>query len=308
MPVAWVLNLDAEDELARGGAHTPSVAMAARVKELLPRLSALMRPGDQVIWPGEAVVDRSLVGRAWCPTRWALERMERAGVRLPKSPSVEVLRRVNHRRFNHQLGQHLPGAGYAENEAELSALLAHAPEASREGSWLFKRALGYAGRGRKKCRPQELDRSWIEASLRAGDGLQVEPWVERVLDCALHGFVSEDGTCTLGQPTIQELDSGGAWVSTTIAPPGSLDDDEVAALRREEALTARALHHAGYFGPFGIDAFRWRDSHGALRLQPRCEINARYSMGWAVGMGQVRPDLFDPHPDPLPKGEGALTR
>ena len=54
---------------------------------------------------------------------------------------LEVLRRVNHRRLNHQLGQHLPGAGYVENEAELEALLA-----SKEGWWLFKRALGYAGR------------------------------------------------------------------------------------------------------------------------------------------------------------------
>lgn len=289
-PVAWVLNLDAEDELARGGAHTPSAAMSARVQELLPRLSMLIRPGDQLIWPGDGQVDRSLTGRAWCPTRWALERMARAGVQLPKTPSLEVLRRVNHRRFNHQLGQHLPGAGYVENEAELTALLAPGPLASKEGSWLFKRALGYAGRGRKKCRPHELDGPWLEASLRTGDGLQVEPWVERVLDCALHGYVHEDGRSTLGQPTLQELDSGGAWSSTTIAPADSLTQEERRALRREAERTAVALHDAGYFGPFGIDAFRWCAPDGAIHFQPRCELNARYSMGWAIGMGGLRPD------------------
>ncbi len=282
--IAWVLNLDAEDELSRGGAHTPTIAMTERVQSLLPRLAPLMRPGDQIIWPGDARVDRSFIGRAWCPTRWALERMEKAGVRIPKTPSIEVLRRVNHRRFNHQLGQHLPGAGYVENEAELAALLA-----SKEGWWLFKRALGYAGRGRKKFRPGELDRAWIDASLRTGDGLQVEPWVERVIDCALHGFVDEGGTCTLGQPTIQELDSGGAWISTSVAS-SELSLDERTALQREAKMTGAALRDAGYFGPFGIDAFRWRDQQGADHFQPRCEINARYSMGWAIGMGRERPD------------------
>ena len=155
---------------------------------------------------------------------------------------------------------------------------------------MYKRALGYAGRGRKKCRPAELDRPWLDASLRSGDGVQVEPWVERVLDCALHGFLEEDGTCTLGRPTLQELDAGGAWSSTVIAPPDSLTQEECASLKREAESTATALHLAGYFGPFGIDAFRWRDADGALRFQPRCELNARYSMGWAIGMGDARPD------------------
>jgi hypothetical protein len=54
---------------------------------------------------------------------------------------------------------------------------------------------------------------------------------------------------------------------------------------------AEALIRAGYFGPFGIDGYRWKDEHGTLRFNPRTDINARYSMGWAVGMGSRRPDL-----------------
>lgn len=286
-PVAWVLNLDAEDELARGGAHTPTAAMTARVTELLPKLAALMAPRDKVLWPGTAEVDEEHEGRAWCPTRWALEQMQRAGVRVPRSPSVEVLRRVNHRRFCHQLGQALPGAGYAENVEELEALIAPGPTASVERSWLFKRALGYAGRGRKKCREGELDRAWIDASLRTGDGLQVEPWVERVMDFAVHGLLGEDGACMFGVPTVQAIDSGGSWVSTDVV------SDQLSAAERELLMhsaqeTAVALHGAGYFGPFGVDAFRWRDPDQVIRFQPRCEINARYSMGWAIGMGSRR--------------------
>jgi hypothetical protein len=44
---------------------------------------------------------------------------------------------------------------------------------------------------------------------------------------------------------------------------------------------AAALLQAGYFGPFGIDAFRY-ELGGRTKLQPRCEINARYTMGFAI--------------------------
>ena len=58
--------------------------------------------------------------------------------------------------------------------------------------------------------------------------------------------------------------------------------DWARALRREVERVGAALHEAGYFGPFGVDAFTWRDRAGALRLQPRSEVNARWSMGFAA--------------------------
>jgi hypothetical protein len=128
-------------------------------------------------------------------------------------------------------------------------------------------------------RAHEIDRPWIEASFRQG-GLQVEPLVERILDCALHGMLSADGSFTLGRPTIQDVDEFGAW-------QGSRAEEtlpERGLLEHEATRVAQALGAAGYFGPFGIDAFRWRSADGTEHFQPRCEINARYSMGWAVGM------------------------
>jgi hypothetical protein len=163
---------------------------------------------------------------------------------------------------------------------------------SVEGWWLLKRPLGYAGRGRRKVRPAALadaDRSWLEASFREGDGLQVEPLVSRELDAALHGWLAEDGVCTLGVPTIQHLDATGAWQATEVAPEGVLTALELDALTRTARETAASLHEAGYFGPFGLDAFRWRAPDGRLHFQPRSEVNARYSMGWATGMGDFRP-------------------
>jgi hypothetical protein len=298
--VAWVLNLDAEDELARGGAHTSTDVMTARIQSLLPRLSGLIRPGDSVVWPGSQSVETGLLGRAWCLTRSARTRLERAGLRVPCGPSVEVLRRVNHRRFAHVLGQALPTAGWAENREQLTSLLAATDalrQVSRDFCWLVKRPLGYAGRGRKKLRPGEIteeERSWLEASLRTGEGLQVEPLVSREMDCALHGWLAEDGQCTFGLPTIQHLDATGAWQSTERASSGALTDQELETLTQESRRTAEALHAEGYFGPFGLDAFRWRAPDGRLHFQPRSEVNARYSMGWATGMGDFRPPAGAP--------------
>jgi hypothetical protein len=49
---------------------------------------------------------------------------------------------------------------------------------------------------------------------------------------------------------------------------------------------AAALNAARYFGPFGVDAYTYRERpDGAIALQPRSEINARYTMGFAVPRG-----------------------
>lgn len=295
-PVAWVFNLDAEDELSRGGAHTPSASMMARIETLLPRLESLLGPQDMVLWPGtRSGKEIPKRGQAWCPTRWALGQLEKAGVQAWPSPSFEVLRVVNHRRFNHQLGQRLPAAGYAENEEALAVLLSAHSELERTSSrkcWLLKRPFGFAGRGQRKLGLGALspaDQAWVTASLRAGDGLQVEPWVDKELEVGLHGWLTQDGTCTWGQPTVQIIDAMGTWQNSSVASPDTLSESENVALHMEARRVAEALHHAGYFGPFGVDAFRWRSADGRHHFQPRSEINARYSMGWAVGMGGFKP-------------------
>jgi hypothetical protein len=132
---------------------------------------------------------------------------------------------------------------------------------------------------------------WIDASLAGGDGILAEPWVERDADFGLHGHVAEGGAIALGEPTSQRCDARGAWISSERAAHGELEAAEERALFAAAEQAADALARAGYFGPFGVDAFRYRDARGDLVFDPRCEINARYSMGWAVGMGALRPDL-----------------
>jgi len=302
-PRAWLLNFDADEELARPAGYTPSAAVAARARALAARVGPLLGPEDLLLEEPATGGAAGRVGLAWCPTPRALRVLRKAGAEPALSPGLEILRRVNHRRFCAELGQTLPGARYVDTLAELEAVIAGS---SPTGQWLLKRPFGFAGRGRLKIPAGTLDataRSWAAAALATratratqatqatGEGLQVEPWVERRGDFSQHGFVDPGGGVVIGAACAQVCDARGAWGETRRAEAGELDREEGARLAGAAREAGQALAAGGYFGPFGIDAFRWEDAGGEVRFNARCEINARYTMGWAAGMGDLRPDL-----------------
>jgi hypothetical protein len=132
------------------------------------------------------------------------------------------------------------------------------------------------------------DRAFLTAGLARG-GLQIEPNVSVEEEYALHGFVAQEGSFRLGALVRQRCDAQGAWLATEAIPSSHEGLDGLpGALAEEAARVACALFRAGYFGPFGVDAYTYRDRGGDLRLQPRSEINARYSMGFAVGFDSTR--------------------
>jgi hypothetical protein len=276
--VAWLLNLDADSELADPQRHQPSAAMAARVRELVPRMNMLLDPDD--LFVGQHEVPSTLPVLAFCPTPSALARLARLGLKPPLAPPVEVLRRVNDRAFCAALGQTMPGARFVHSLAELEEAI-RGP--SPGGVFLIKRPFGFAGRERRKAEHGQLDPStlgFVQRSFARGEGLQVEPWVERHGDFSRHGWV-EAGRPPLFGPLVRQLcDVMGRWQGAALAEPGALSSDEEDRLGTELEKTATALTGAGYEGPFGIDAFRYADASGGLSLQPRCEINARFTMGF----------------------------
>ena len=299
MTLAWLLNLDADDELAEPERAIQSKLSAPRLKELGVR-TGLVAERD-VLLANDARGD-GLAGRAWMPTPRALARIREAGAIPPPAPTLEVLTRVNHRAFASSLGIALPGAVFATDvEAVARAVAGPSPT----GAWLLKRPLSFAGRGRRRVAQGALDgasRAWIAASLAAQGGLSVDPEVTRTDDFALHGHLDRDATLVLGQPTAQTCDARGVWRGSERVAPGDLTEGEHTSLLAAAHAAAAALTSAGYFGPFGIDAFRYRDEAGATRFLALCEINARYTMGWATGMANHRPDREGP-----PPGEPAET-
>lgn len=283
---AWVLNLDAELELAVP-AHTPSAGVRDALRTWVPIVAAsLLEEGDVLVdESSEAGVARGLVGRAFCPTPRAIALLRRAGAEPEAHPPVEVLRRVGSRAFCASLGPTLPGAAFATTWDEARAILEIAPGIG--DAWRVKRAFGMSGRGQRVVRARSVsaaDEGFVRAGLERG-GVQIEPNVTLEVEYAMHGMIAEAGGLRLGRLVVQRCDARGAWMATEPADAPELE----ARLRDEATAVARALHTAGYFGPFGIDAFTYRDGEGSIRLQPRSEINARYTMGFAVGFnGRAR--------------------
>jgi hypothetical protein len=292
---AWVLNLDAEFELARAG-YAPTARLLHQLEHYGKDSRRLLGPEDVLLSPGSApsaaetelprARNEPLLGRAWCPTPGALAVFAARGIQPEPHPDVRVLTRVNHRRFAFELGGGLEGQRYIENKAELDLELRCA-----QGPRLLKRPLSFAGRGQLRVyahsKITEKEWSWIDASL-AHDGLIVEPLVVPTLEVSVHGFVWRDARFELGQVCAQDVSERGVYRGVRRARDGELTDGERRALLAQGERVAGALANAGYFGPFGVDAHRSREA-GFCALS---EINARYTMGFVTGFPRHPSELW----------------
>ncbi|MCB9892346.1 MAG: hypothetical protein H6832_11395 [Planctomycetes bacterium] len=235
--------------------------------------------------------ERAAVADAWCPTPSALAALARRGLSVSSTPPLDVLRRVNHRSFCTSLGTTLPAEAFVrsldELDEHLETLQATCRRLQLGHRCVLKRPFGFSGRARKVLdagawrRDDEATRRWAEASMHGyGNGLQVEPWVDIESEFSIHGFVDREGVARLGPPRVLQCDANGAWEQTRDATAGELDVHEIESLEHEAQRCADALASAAYHGPFGVDAFRWRDARGRVHFRPRSELNARFTMGF----------------------------
>jgi uncharacterized ferritin-like protein (DUF455 family) len=307
-PIAWVLNFDAEEELAAPRRYAPTDRLRAIAERQTERVLADGARGIGFVLPGDVIVDehtqpgsaRGLVGRAWCPTPRALALLERAGAVLDgPAPSLDVLRRVNARPFTADLRAHLEGAPFEKRVAnDLDEALALVTRPAPLG-WLVRRTFGAAGRGRLRMgpgAPTEHERRWLIASSRRGP-LVIEPWVDVLEEITVSGTVGERGEIVVAAPCFQATTSRGAWTGTERAGAGDLGRSDDDLLLSACEGTGRALFAAGFTGPFGIDAFRYRTEPGApVRLNALSEINARLTMDRGVAF--AREGAERPRPSP----------
>jgi hypothetical protein len=225
--IAWWLNLDAGLELERPTSYTRSAAMEQRMRALAPRLSLLLAPSD-VVLDGTQRAD-TLTGftpLAFCPTPSAQAALQALGFVPTPGPSLDLLRRLTRRAFAASLGQTLPDARYVSSLPELLALLEQGSKWSAE--WLLKRDFSFAGRERRRVRNGVLDRSTLgfaERSFAQGEGLQVEPWLERSDDFACQGYVLAGGALLRGPLLRQHCDARGVWQASELVADTCLSPD-----------------------------------------------------------------------------------
>lgn len=229
---------------------------------------------------GAFASDADLVGRAWCPTPGALERIAASGAVVPVAPNVDALTRGNARETFAWLdpleGTHTCGSLEEVEQALSRPGVERASD--RPPAWVLRASLSTAGRDRLVVESTSAGlRRFVEKALPGGP-IHVEPFVDIESEYALHGWVERDGDVHSGHVLAQRA-RGGTWVASAPAEPC----EHTRRIERAHTSVAARLTEVGYFGPFGMDAFTWRDAAGELHLHAPSDVNARYTMSFAMG-------------------------
>lgn len=281
----WTLETVDPERLA----EVPGLPMPRLVGGSLGSLDGIVRDGFPILAWGETFGVRALRGGGGpCPAPGGLPASARLLWRTA-APDPETAARVNDRRFvlEIELGGSLPGTRTVESVDALAEHLARGGAEAADGAWVVKAPLSAAGRDRVigRC-PEDLERPEVRRrveNLAARRGtLVAEPWVERTADFGVSGLVGPDGLELLGFHRL-EVDRVGRFTGVELAADGTaprgLSGPEHRLLVQTAEGVGEALARAGYAGPFGLDAFRWRERSGALRFHPLAEVNARMTFG-----------------------------
>lgn len=284
----WLLNPDAERELAARASYAVRAAFIQRIAERR-ELFAQLSQGEPMFFVHENL--REMAGRTallWCPTGSVMKAAHEAGLVVPACPEVEVLRLTHNKSFlsTHLSELALPGRRVIRSQAEWDELRMRS-----EGDLRVKRFFGYAGKGQrvwKKVGGRD-DLRWLQDSLRQG-GFVAEPDWPDAPQRSMHGYVDRRGVI-VGRSCLLETDRAGAPVCVRAA---EMPDDSDAALRGLTERVGAVLSSVGYFGPFGIDCL--------LGVQgPRViDLNPRFTLGWSQGMAEQRNEAISRVIAPVP--------
>lgn len=244
---------------------------------------------------------------AWCETPEATA--HRGGPRRPTAiswdaplcdllwqlptPPPAVVAAVHHRAFclrvAQEIGCALPGARMVESLPELDRVLRTAPAA-----WVVKAPFSASGRSRFIERNVERNgsslidskaRRTVERLFERHGPLLFEPWMDRTEDFGVAALLGPAELRIVGIHR-QQIDRKGQFVGIDLH--SDLSDRDRNRLLETVETVASALRSAGYVGPFGIDAWRYRTENGGLVLNPLGEINARMTFGLVAWTGVER--------------------
>jgi hypothetical protein len=299
-------NLLAEDEIA-GHRSSPPRAVLETVARMAPLLRVFAREGDR-LWspaPGPDLESGPLGDLApavevlaWCETPTA--QAHRGGPRQPTAidwdaplhdllwqlptPSPAAVATVHHRAFHLQVAQSI---GYALPGARMVESLSDLPRDTSR-SWVLKAPLSASGRARyiERNDPALSDpkaRRTVERLFETHGPLLFEPWMDRTEDFGVSALLGPE--LRIVGIHGQKVDRKGQFAGIDLHPDLSSQDRSRLLETTEEA--ASALRNAGYVGPFGIDAWKYRTG-GGIVLNPLGEINARMTFGLVAWARQGR--------------------
>jgi hypothetical protein len=212
--------------------------------------------------------------------------------RLPVAPPA-VVAAVHHRAFHlrvaAELSCALPGARMVESYADLGSDLDRLPPA-----WVLKAPFSAAGRDRYLKRAGEpfsapQARRTVEHLFERHGPLLLEPWMERIADYGCAALLTAAELRIVGLHR-QRVDGKGQFAGIEL--DADLPDRDRGRFLDVVAGVASALRQEGYAGPFGVDAWTYRQPDGKAAFHPLGEINARMTFGlvaWAGRSLDIRP-------------------
>jgi hypothetical protein len=282
-------NLLWEDDLAPRRINPPRTVLET-VSGLATLLRVFARDGDHLWTPSPVDPERVLevpgVSRPILESG-PLHELPAVNEVLAWGADSAIAAAVHHRAFclqvAEELGCALPGARMMGSLADLDQALSSS-RAPR--SWVLKAPLSASGRNRyiERNGPRISDprsRRAVEHLFEHHGPLLFEPWMNRTADFGVSALLGSSGLRIVGLHG-QRVDIKGQFAGIDLQPV--LSDAERSLLLKTVESVATALDRAGYVGPFGIDAWRYRTESGEEILNPLGEINARMTFGrvaWA---------------------------
>lgn len=150
--------------------------------------------------------------------------------------------------------------------------------------WVAKPQFSHAGRNRLLGTGRELNSQqlgWLTRQLSQPGGIYMEPWVCLSDEAGLQFQIdapTEGGRIRLIGVTRLLNDSAGRYAGSIVVPDDLLEIEWQLAVEHGFEV-CRAAKLAGYFGPLGIDAFRYLTASGGAAMRLCNDINARLTMG-----------------------------
>jgi hypothetical protein len=301
----WFGNFHFEHELALGDRFQPNATLQRINGELAATWLAIAEEGDRIWLPmtveegffeqmaslGYPAVEpfgasgMSRQSFELVPWGWTKKIREWAHVwRLTyDAPPQPVVSEMNSRHFSSRMETEwnvgLDGQRVLENVSQLAEAVRAMPGGGDR--WCVKAEFGMSGRERVVAHglepsPQVVD--WIKKRIKAGKRVFFEPWVERVDEIGLQFTVPKTGEPILEGIAELLVDANGAYRESRFFREEKSNPAWSSAIETGTRLAALAAER-GYFGPLGIDAVRYVDHQGGIRLRPLADVNARFTMG-----------------------------
>lgn len=305
-------NFAFEDELCRPDSQLSAGTQRA-VAELAPLLGLAAEAADSTVvvadgaLPGDLpaclkhvrFAEESAVGRLkdgdrlvpWGWTKKSAEFAEHRGISQDSFPNIDAVRKANSRSFNSQFDIVI-GQTSAQAFGKAFGCLCHSMNdvlqtirqlrAAGFDRWVAKPQISHAGRNRLLVTGETLNSQqdgWLQKRLE--DGVYMEPWAELLTEYSVQFDVPRlDATnCAplfLGMTQLLN-DHVGRYAGNLLL--SQIGNSELDCMVRHGQLVCEAAQAAGYFGPIGIDGFRFIDQQGNVGFRVCNDINARYTMG-----------------------------